>query len=63
MYVCVPVISPVCVKPCCAGAAEEDGNRRPADDPGQSEEGGRDQTLCGTKQSEQQTVVTGTFKF
>ncbi len=46
--VCVLVISLVCVESCCAGAAEEDRNRRPADDPGQSEKGGGDQTLCGT---------------
>lgn len=37
---------------CCADAAEEDRNRRPADDPGAGEKGGRDQILCGTKQSE-----------
>lgn len=40
------------MKSCCAGAAEEDRNRRPADDPGPSDKGGGDQTLRGTKQSE-----------
>lgn len=37
------------VKSCRAGAAEEDRNRRPADDAGQSEKGGGHQTLCGTE--------------
>lgn len=35
-----------------AGTAEEDRNRCSADDPGQGEENGRNQTLCGTQQSE-----------
>lgn len=37
---------------CCSGAAETNWSRRPADDTGQSEKGGRDETLCRAQQGE-----------